>query len=331
MLNSKVSIIVAIYKSADFLDKLITSLINQSYKNIEIILVDDGSPDKSGEICDNYASKDPRIKVIHKINGGACEARNVGMENASGDYIVIVDGDDWLETDFVEYMMMLIEKTDSDMAFSDKIFTTRDRVQTVNDKVEKWTAEEAAAAIIYPHMDIGPWNKIYKTTLLRENNITFSVPWSGEGLYFASMAAQHAKSVGVGHRKVYNYRLNNVNSGLTKYNIQMGINALENIKYIGENLFLRTERMENAVKWHIWKNNNFLLFLIIATNSQNENKQMYKSCKTYIRKYLLPIVIKSEISYKKKIRMILQGCFPVLFAKRQIRKNSKGLKKDLMK
>ena len=80
----KVSIIVAIYNSAAFLDKLITSIINQSYKNIEVILVNDGSPDNSGEICDKYAAKDPRIKVLHKTNGGACDARNKGLELVTG-------------------------------------------------------------------------------------------------------------------------------------------------------------------------------------------------------------------------------------------------------
>ena len=77
----KVSLIVAVYNSAPFLDKLITSIVNQTYRNIEIILVDDGSPDNSGEICDTYASKDDRISVIHKKNGGTCEARNYGLSD----------------------------------------------------------------------------------------------------------------------------------------------------------------------------------------------------------------------------------------------------------
>ena len=219
----KVSIIVAIYKSEKFLDKLIDSIIKQSYKNIEIILVDDGSPDNSGSICDYYATRDERIRVIHKKNGGTCDARNTGLASATGDYIIIVDGDDWLAYDCVEYLMHLINETGSDMAFSDKVFTTRDQVQTKNDYIETWSPEDATAAILYPHMAIGPWNKIYSTELLRKNNITFSVPWFGEGLYFASTAAQHSNQVGVGHRKVYHYRLNNANSGLTNYIFNNGI------------------------------------------------------------------------------------------------------------
>ena len=107
----KVSAIVAIYKSEKFLPKLIDSIINQTWQNLEILLVDDGSPDNSGAICDDYASRDDRIRVIHKKNGGACEARNVGLAEATGEYILIIDGDDWLELDYVAYLMNLIHQT----------------------------------------------------------------------------------------------------------------------------------------------------------------------------------------------------------------------------
>jgi len=106
----KVTIIVAIYKSERFLPKLINSIITQTYQNLEIILVDDGSPDNSGAVCDEFAAKDNRIRVIHKKNGGTCEARNVGMDAATGEYMCIIDGDDWLEPDYVEYLMMLVHK-----------------------------------------------------------------------------------------------------------------------------------------------------------------------------------------------------------------------------
>ena len=93
-MNEKVTIIVAIYKSEKFLDKMIKSIIAQTYTNLEIILIDDGSPDNSGKICDMYAKTDDRIIVIHKENGGACEARNVGLKQATGEYVTIIDGDD---------------------------------------------------------------------------------------------------------------------------------------------------------------------------------------------------------------------------------------------
>lgn len=328
--NEKVSMVVAIYKSEKFLDKLITSIINQTYKNIEIILVDDGSPDDSGKICDEYAKKDVRIKVIHEENSGACAARNNGMKIATGDWLVIIDGDAWLEPDYVEYMLSLVHETNSEMGMSTEIFTTRDRNQTKEDKIECWTSEYAAAQIILPYIAIGPWNKIYKTEMLRKNNLTFSRPWSGEGLYFSSFAAQYANHVGVGHRKVYNYRLNNTNSGLTHYNLKMGTNAAENIRYIKENLVIKTPLLINACNWHIWKNYNFILFLIIATDSKKENIGLYKDCMKSNRNLFISANLKADLKLKTKIKNLIIGLFPIWYAKRTLKNQRKALKKDLM-
>lgn len=326
----KVTAIVAIYKSEKFLPKLLDSIINQTWKNLEILLVDDGSPDNSGLICDKYAKKDKRIRVIHKENGGACEARNVGITEATGEYILIIDGDDWLEKDYVEYLMNLIHETGSEMAMTDKIFTTRDRNQTEQDRIETWTPEEAFCSIIYPKIPIGPWNKIYKTSLLKDNHIDFNRPWSGEGLYFSAMAASCSNRVGVGHKKIYNYRLNNENSGLTHYNVVMGTNALENIKYIKENRVIKTKRTENACNWHIWKNYGYILFLIVATNSVSQNKVLYKDCIHNIRIRLIKVLIHSEFGVKMKIKMLIQGLAPVRWAKNYIKQQLVAFKEDTM-
>lgn len=330
MENIKVSLIVAIYKSEKFLPKLIDSIINQTYRNLEIILVDDGSPDNSGLICEQYAKRDNRIKVVHKKNGGACEARNTGLNMATGKYVAIIDGDDWLELDFVEYLLNIALKTKADMVLSDKIFTTRDRKQTKNDKIEVWTASQAATAIIYPKMEIGPWNKLYSIELLKKNNISFSVPWSGEGLYFASTAAQCANRVGVGHKKIYNYRLNNANSGLTNYNLQMALNAEWNIKNIKNNLKIQNKELEEACNYHIWRNQNFIIFLIVATNSMKENKELYKKCKKNMIKWLPSRFMYSDISLKSKMGMVRTAFFPVFMAKRGLKKSRKALKNDMM-
>lgn len=326
----KVSIIVAIYNSEKFLRKNIESIINQTYKNLEIILVDDGSPDRSPEICDEYALKDSRVVVIHKENGGTCEARNYGLKRVTGKYVSIIDGDDWLEPDYIEYLMNLINETNSDMAMTDNIFTTRDRQQVQSDCTEIWSSEQAATAIIYPRFAIGPWNKLYKVSILKEHNLNFSVPWSGEGLYFSCMAAQYANHVGVGHKKIYNYRMNNSESGLTNYKVIMGTNALENIKHIGEISIIDTPRFMNAVNWHIWKNYNYVLFLIIATNTQNKNKKLYDDCKRNIRSRMLSVILHSEFPVKSKVKMFIKGLFPVLTAKKELRKEKEALKADTM-
>lgn len=113
---SMLSVIVPVYKVEPFLKRCVDSIIHQTYKNLEIILVDDGSPDNCGAICDEYANKDDRIKVIHKENGGQSSARNVGIAIAKGDYIAFVDSDDWIDSDMYETLIGLAEKYDADIA-----------------------------------------------------------------------------------------------------------------------------------------------------------------------------------------------------------------------
>lgn len=327
--EKKISIIVAIYNSEKFLEKLLLSIINQTYSNIEVILVDDGSPDKSGDICDRFAEKDNRIKVIHKKNGGTCDARNAGLGVVTGDYLMIVDGDDWLEDDCVEYLYSIAESTKSDMSMSVNVFTTRDRNQIENDEIEVWSAEKATAAIIYPYLTLGPWNKLYSSRLIKDNGIDFSVPWFGEGLYFASTAAQHANQVGIGHKKIYNYRLNNAGSGLTVYKVQNGINALLNIKGIKDNLYIDTDVVHRAVDWHLWKNYTFLLLQIIGSNSVEQYKSEYNESINEIKKNWRRVFIKSAVSKKEKLKILVCGMAPILYTKAVIYKKRVTLARDL--
>ena len=102
-----ISVVVPVYNVEKYIDKCINSIINQTYKNLEIILVDDGSPDNCGKICDEYAKKDNRIKVTHKENGGVSSARNIGIKNATGDWLTFVDADDWIENNFVEQLLKI--------------------------------------------------------------------------------------------------------------------------------------------------------------------------------------------------------------------------------
>lgn len=116
MESNKISIIVPVYKVEQYLERCVNSLTNQTYKNIEIILVDDGSPDQCPQMCDNYANSDSRIKVIHKKNGGLSDARNAGLDAATGEYIAFVDSDDWVEPDFIEQLYVNAKKEDADIS-----------------------------------------------------------------------------------------------------------------------------------------------------------------------------------------------------------------------
>lgn len=117
MAEPLISVIVPIYKVEAYLERAILSIIHQTYKNLQIVLVDDGSPDCCGSICDTYAGKDSRIFVIHKENGGLSDARNAGLEAAKGEYIVFVDSDDFIAPFFIEVLLKALFATGSDVAF----------------------------------------------------------------------------------------------------------------------------------------------------------------------------------------------------------------------
>ena len=104
------SVIIHVYNVEEYLAKCLNSILGQTYQNLEVILVNDGSRDGSGTICDDYARKDTRVRVIHKENGGLSSARNAGMDAATGEYITFVDSDDWLEADGYEHLMELMER-----------------------------------------------------------------------------------------------------------------------------------------------------------------------------------------------------------------------------
>ena len=115
--EGKISVVVPVYNVEDYLDRCVKSIISQTYENLEVILVDDGSADGSPVMCDSWAQKDPRIKVIHKPNGGVSSARNAALDAATGDFIGFVDSDDWIENDFYELLMKSLAENGSDIAF----------------------------------------------------------------------------------------------------------------------------------------------------------------------------------------------------------------------
>ena len=114
-MNNLVSVIVPVYKVEKYLEKCVDSIINQTYKNLEIILVDDGSPDNCPKMCDLYAKEDKRVKVIHKQNGGLSDARNAGLDIMTGNFVCFVDSDDWVEKNYVEEMLNIQQKTNADV------------------------------------------------------------------------------------------------------------------------------------------------------------------------------------------------------------------------
>lgn len=209
----KFSIIIPIYKVEYYLHECVDSILNQSYKDFEVILVDDGSPDSCPQICDDYASKDSRVKVIHKPNGGVADARNVGLENASGDYVCYVDSDDYLADNNV--LQLLADKTESNP-------------DIVHYKFKEWfeydghiaecrfdyivpTEGRSLAEIYCDLIDKdayynSAWSKIIRRNLLIDNNIRFEKGIVGEDNEWFYHVVMVAKSLILVDEPLYVYR-----------------------------------------------------------------------------------------------------------------------------
>ncbi len=181
----KISVIVPIYKVENYLKKCINSIINQSYRNLEIILVDDGSPDNCGKICDEYAKQDKRIVVIHKENGGLSDARNKGLEIASGDYISFVDSDDWLVNNAYELTMDIMKKNDANIVSFNytKVYENENQIAYNVKSTRTYTNENAYKLHIqgqlFPAL---VWNKLYKKEII--DGLLFEVNKISEDEFF---------------------------------------------------------------------------------------------------------------------------------------------------
>ena len=170
-MSMELSIIVPVYKVEKQLEQCIRSILNQSFTNFELILVDDGSPDKCGEICDEYEKKDKRIKVIHKKNGGLSDARNAGLDIAKGKYIGFVDSDDIIHPEMYERMYNFINKYNVDIVQCKfKKFKSIEDINKLsninNTNIEYYTSKEAIMDMIDNNkINVNTWNKLYKREL----------------------------------------------------------------------------------------------------------------------------------------------------------------------
>jgi len=211
MINTPlISIIVPVYKTEKQLPRCIESILGQTVSNLELILIDDGSPDNCGKICDEYARKDSRVKVIHQVNKGLSNARNAGLEVARGELIGFVDSDDYIEPDMYEYLYQLICRDDASMAqcniCEDEGFRSAQLIEKPYDLIHY--------ADLFRLSDWPPiWNKLYKRALLSSVHFNPMLPF-GEDEVFLFELAKKDFLVALGSEAKYHYCCNNSSSAI---------------------------------------------------------------------------------------------------------------------
>lgn len=217
----KISVIVPIYKTEKYIRQCVDSIINQTYRNLEIILVDDGSPDNCGNICDEYALSDERVKVIHKANGGLVSARKEGVAKATGDYITFVDSDDWIDEGAYSYAANVLESHNADVFIFGLNRVSEDSSIYEHENIPEgfYSKYEIYKEIIkisnqnYFFKKIFStvcWNKLFKADIIRTNvvNVDNSIK-IGEDAALIYPSLLDSDSYYITHSAYYNYRKNN--------------------------------------------------------------------------------------------------------------------------
>ena len=216
--NRLISIIVPIYNVEKYLSKCIESLLNQTYTNIEILLVNDGSTDNSKKICEQFKGKDSRIKLINKENGGLSDARNKGLQKSIGKYITFVDSDDYVEKNYIETLYSLITKFNSEIAIADFRVIKGDKQKIKEKDIKEYciTSEKAIDEMLYSDFYyISACSKLYKKELFE--NVEFPKGKMFEDVGTTYKLIIKANKIACTNKKIYNYVIRNNSITTSKF------------------------------------------------------------------------------------------------------------------
>lgn len=299
-----ITVAVTVYNIKDYLKRSIESVCNQTYKNLEILLVDDGSTDGSSLVCDAYAREDSRIRVIHKKNGGPSEARNVAIEQSKGDYIAFVDGDDWIDKDMYENMYLAIQKSGAELAIcAYKEVSVNHIADPTNDTILYFDKDEALESFIREQQEVqiqnAAWNKLFKKELLK--NLRFPVGKLYEEIVFTTKLLHEAPKTVYLNQGYYNYVVDRVGSIMNT-----GVNArifTDQIPlYYEKREYLKSIEREDLVNIHnfFFYKRLLLHFLELQKNKPDNYKEFSKQIVQIIKKEVkyIPAAYETDISTK---------------------------------
>lgn len=302
-----ISIIVPVYNVEKHIKKCLDSIVNQTYKDLEIILVDDGSPDSSGAICDEYAKNDSRIKVIHKENGGQSSARNMGLDLASGEYVGFVDSDDTIELDAYEKLYNAISGVDIAIGGHNEV--KENEVKTCASKIKKDLNEEELWQEIFGRLNNATWNKLYRRDLIKD--IRFDLHFMhGEDLIFNILYLEKAKTGRIINEPIYNYfkRGDSITTGKFTRRKLLEIDSKDEALRLVKQIYPKMEKVAQKYCFRARMN--------ISRNIYKAKQQTnYVNELSEYRKYLLKNynIVKAQLKNKEKIEFFLFKNMPCLY------------------
>ncbi len=315
------SIIVPIYNVEKYLNQCIDSIINQSYKHLEIILVDDGSSDNSGAICDKYAASDKRIKVIHKANGGLSSARNSGLKEASGNYIIFIDSDDYYyRLDCIEKIAATISSKNADVVvippihFDDEksIYTYKDKKYLRSEVAEHNKEDALKYAFKYDFFKACAWDKAVKSEIIFKNKMFFIDGLFSEDIDWCAMLVNYISSLDCLEEPMYAYRQRN--GSITK---SLSCKHISDILYQIEKWAGSAKKSNDNIMLGYLAHNYVMLLEVYSKVSASEKRKYLDKIKTY--SYLLKYDYSLNVKKVKRVYSIL-GLYATLFILKTVRK-----------
>lgn len=303
-MNDLISVLVPLYNVEDWLPKCIDSILRQTYTYLEILLVDDGSTDNSGKICDDYAEKDSRIRVVHKVNGGQSTARNLAIEEAKGEYLIFVDSDDYVAEDYIETLYVLAKKYNCKVACSVLQTFTEGETPKVQDKRYEemiLTPSQAVELMNYQEkLDTWPVCKLYHKSIFA-SGLRYPVGLIFEDFALTYLLLFESDKVAVCNKATYFYLLRPGSTEGEKFSDKKMDGALNVFKSFEDNMNL----MSPIIKSYKCRMVSYSYHMLFKMPEDYPKRYIFEDC---IRNYRWTVLFDSKA--RKKARM---ACMASLF------------------
>ena len=304
-----ISIIVPVYNVSNYILECIHSILRQSYSKFELIIIDDGSTDDSGRICDNIAVTDARIKVIHKHNGGLSSSRNAGMRYATGEYVAFIDSDDFIDDDYIEKLINKAVEDKSDIVVAPiKLYYNQSNISDFHsNNVEYLFADDYIDQILHHKIDNSVCNKILNREIIKEHDLRFKEGIINEDFPFMLEYLKHSNSASFIKDAFYYYRQRNgsITQQANPRLFDFINNAIESKTIVGKQF------TKSATLYLLYEAVNFISTVEKYDESRKFENEL-KFCKQLVNQNKVTFLFGS-IQFKQKCKYILVSMFPVIY------------------
>ena len=309
-----ISVIVPIYKVEKYLPRCVDSIINQTFADIEIILVNDGSPDRCGQICDDYALHENRIKVFHKENGGLSDARNTGIELAKGEYITFVDSDDYIAPNMLEHLMSNLEQYNADIVQCGFLRVYENDTESITKTVitEKYGIDIVLTGIealedyfvTESFVDEIACAKLYKTSLFKETGTTYPVGRIHEDTFTTYKLFYYSRIVVCSAEQLYFYLQRNDSIIGQKTHLLRGLSVYEATKETVEFIESHNIDLTKQVQFFYVKRCIFSINRIISVSSWRQWRDLLNQLRSDALKSLPGVLVNRNLTLRRRVYII---------------------------